>query len=192
MYKILIVMVCVGVLGCEQTAKKQTNNIVWEYHLKNNSPILDHHCQSLLFQYQELLKAMKNKDSNYLKLVVNNSIRITDSLANLKMPIDSNLDRIWVEGLVNINAEFTATINNIELSDLEEIKMSVNMIGVQILNLLGQIGYKQQSIYIYKAKSNNVEDGYYWFGLQKNNKDPFETEKSRNVTAFAILQETVN
>jgi hypothetical protein len=102
------------------------------------------------------------------------------------------LNKIWTDGLVNVNAELSAIITNNELNDFEEIKMSVNMIGIQILNLLGQIGYKEHNIYIFNAKSNNVEDGYYWFGLQKNSKNPFETEKSQNANAFAILQESVN
>ena len=183
-------MVCIGALGCEQNTKKQTNNITWEYHATNNNPILDHQFSTLLNQYQELLKAMKNKDTNYLKLVVFNSIRKTDSLANLKMPIDSNLNKIWDDGLININAELSATITNNKLNDLEEIKMSVNMIGIQILNLLGQIGYKEHNIYIFNAKSNNVEDGYYWFGLQKSSKNPFENEKKQYDVAVALLQES--
>ena len=191
MYKIWIIIVCMGIFACHQKEDKQTSNITWEYVAKNNQATLDHQCQPILFQYQELLKALKNKDTSYLKIVAKNSILITDSLSQLKISIDSNVQKIWVNGLGNMNAELSAIIMENELVGWEEIKMSMNMCGLQLLNLLGQIGYKEHTIYIFNTSNTELEDGYYWLGLQKISKNPFQANNNENVSAVAILQEGI-
>lgn len=191
MYKILIISVCIGLFACNQNENKQSSNITWEYVAKNNQAILDHQCQPILFQYQELLKALKNRDTSYLKLVAKNAILITDSLSQLKLPIDSNAQKIWVNGVGNINAELSAMMLENELNGWDEIKMSINMCGLQVLNLLGQIGYKEHAVYIFNTNNRELEDGYYWLGLQKNSKNPYEVNKNENVSAVAILQEEI-
>ena len=178
-----------GLFACNQNDDKQSNNITWEYVAKNNQAILDHQCQPILFQYQELLKALKNKDTSYLKIVANNAILISDSLSQLKLPIDSNAQNIWVNGLGNMSAELSAIIMENELAGWDEIKMSINMFGLQLLNLFGQIGYKEHTIYIFNTSNSELEDGYYWIGLQKNSKNPFQANINENVSAVAILQE---
>ena len=191
MYKIWIIIVCIGLFACNQKNDKQSNNMTWEYVAKNNQAILDHQCQPILFQYQELLKALKNKDTSYLKTVAKNSILITDSLSQLKLPIDSNVQKIWVNGLGNMNAELSAIIMENDSVGWEEIKISISMCGLQFLNLLGQIGYKEHTIYIFNTINSELEDGYYWLGLQKNSKNPFEANKNQNVNPVAILQEGI-
>jgi hypothetical protein len=191
MHKILIISVCIGLFACNQNEDKQSSNITWEYVAKNNQAILDHQCQPILFQYQELLKALKNRDTSYLKLVTKNAILITDSLSQLKLPIDSNAQKIWVNGVGNINAELSAMMLENELNAWDEIKMSMNMCGLQVLNLLGQIGYKEHTVYIFNTNNKELEDGYYWLGLQKNSKNPYEVNKNENVSAVAILQEEI-
>lgn len=191
MRKILIFIVCIGMFSCKQNASNQINNQTWEYTAQNNHAILDQQCQPILFQYQELLKALKSKDTSYLKLVASNTIQLTDSLSQLKFPIDTITQKIWLDGVGNINAELNGMVINNELISWDEIKMSINMCGLQILNLLGQIGYKQHTIYIFKADSRELEDGYFWLGFQKNSKNPFVSEKSENATAVAILQEAI-
>ncbi|MEN9381555.1 MAG: hypothetical protein RI940_436 [Bacteroidota bacterium] len=191
MHKILIISVCIGLFACNHYEDKQSSNITWEYVAKNNQAILDHQCQPILFQYQELLKALKNRDTSYLKLVAKNAILITDSLSQLKLPIDSNAQKIWVNGVGNINAELSAMMLENELNAWDEIKMSINMCGLQVLNLLGQIGYKEHTVYIFNTNNKELEDGYYWLGLQKNSKNPYEVNKNENVSAVAILQEEI-
>jgi hypothetical protein len=191
MYKILIFIVCIVIFSCKQNAINQINNQTWEYIAKNNHAILDQQCQPILFQYQELLKALKSKDTSYLNLVANNTIQLTDSLAKLKFPIDTITQKIWFDGVGNINAELKGMVINNELISWDEINMSINMYSLQILNLLGQIGYKQHTIYIYNANSREIEDGFFWLSFQKNSKNPFVSEKSQNATAVAILQEAI-
>ena len=191
MYKILILIVCVGLFACNQSDNKQTSNKTWVYFANNNNPIVDDQCQPILFQYQELLKALKNKDTSYLKLVANNAIQLTDSLSLIKLPVDTITQKTWSDGLGNINAELSGMVLDNELPGWEELKMSINMSGLQILNLLGQIGYKERTIYIFNTNSSDLEDGYFWFGLQKNSKNPFNSEKSENTSAMAILQEDI-
>jgi hypothetical protein len=191
MYKILMLIVCVGLFACNQSDNKQTSNKTWVYFANNNNPIVDDQCQPILFQYQELLKALKNKDTSYLKLVADNAIQLTDSLSLIKLPVDTITQKIWSDGLGNINAELSGMVLNNELPGWDELKMSINMSGLQILNLLGQIGYKERTIYIFNTNSSDLEDGYFWFGLQKNSKNPFNTEKSENTNAMAILQEDI-
>jgi hypothetical protein len=191
MYKILILIVCVGLFACNQSDNEQTSNKTWVYFANKNNPIVDDQCQPILFQYQELLKALKNKDTSYLKLVANNAIQLTDSLSLIKLPVDTITQKTWSDGLGNINAELSGMVLDNELPGWEELKMSINMSGLQILNLLGQIGYKERTIYIFNTNSSDLEDGYFWFGLQKNSKNPFNSEKSENTSAMAILQEVI-
>ena len=90
-----------------------------------------------------------------------------------------------------MNAELSAIIMENDLVGWDEIKMSMNMCGLQLLNLLGQIGYKEHTIYIFNTRNSELEDGYYWLGLQKNSKNPFEANKNENISAVAILQEGI-
>jgi hypothetical protein len=161
----------------------------WEYNAQNHNSNLDHNCQPLLFQYQELLKGVGSKDTNYIKEVVNATIHLTDSLSSLKFMADSNLNKIWVDGLGNVNAEFQGLLAENINDKPTEFNMSLNMCGIQLLNLLGQIGYQQHSIYIFHSKVGKTDDGYYWFGIQKTAKDPFKVDNRDFVSADGILQE---
>jgi hypothetical protein len=125
MYKILILIVCIGLFACNQSDNKQTNNNTWTYLAKNNHAVLDQQCQPILFQYQELLKALKNKDTSYLKLVTNNTIQLIDSMSLIKFPIDTITQKIWYVGLGNINAELSGIVVSNELNNWDEIQMSV-------------------------------------------------------------------
>ena len=44
---------------------------------------------------------------------------------------------------------------------------------------------------IFNTINSELEDGYYWLGLQKNSKNPFESNKNQNVNPVVILQEVI-
>jgi hypothetical protein len=190
MYKYLLIVVLISTLACNQPMTKDTVVSSWTFNAQNHSASLDHISQPLVFQYQELYKGIISKDTNYINLVVRNTIQLTDSLGNLKLALDSNLQKIWIDGLYNINAEFQGLLAANIYENPTEFYMSYNMCNIQLLNMLGQIGYKEHSIYIFNTNFSKSEDGFYWWGLQKNSKDPFKPEQHEQVAAIQILQET--
>ena len=190
MYKYLLIIACVGAIACNSVSDKTAFVSSWHYTLQTHNVNLDHNCQPLIYQYQQLQKGVLSKDTHFINSVVNYTIQLTDSLASLKLPLDSNLQKKWVDGLGNINAEYQGLLTTNLFENPQEFYMSLNMCSIQILNLLGEIGYKEQSIYIFNSKSDNTDDGYFWFGLQKNSRDPYKPEKRDLNNADQILQET--
>jgi hypothetical protein len=91
--------------------------------------------------------------------------------------------------LGNLNAE----LQGLQLADkaieLEETKMSIHMCGLQLLNLLAQMGYKEHQVYIFTTENNKAEDGYVWLSLQKSSRDPFHSENRKEIMAQEVLQE---
>ena len=189
MYKYLFIIACVGSFACNSVSENTTYVSSWHYAIQNHNDNLDRNCQPLIYQYQQLQKGVMSKDTSFINGVVHYTIQLTDSLANLKLPLDSNLQKKWVDGLGNINAEYQGLLTSNLFENPQEFYMSLNMCSIQIVNLLGEIGFKEQSIYIFNSKSEKLDDGYFWFGLQKTSRDPYKPEKRDLNNADQILQE---
>jgi hypothetical protein len=67
--------------------------------------------------------------------------------------------------------------------------MTINMCALQLLNLLGQIGYKEHTIYIFNTENEKSDDGFVWLSFQKLSRDPFHPEQRKELLAQVILQE---
>ncbi len=189
MYKYLMFLLCLSLFACAESVENGGVVDAGQYIPKNNSAILDHQCQPIITQYQELLKGLSSRDTAYIANTSNLIIHLNDSLASLKLVSDSNLKKIWVDGLVNMNAELVGVLAANTIGDDKELNMSVHMTGIQLLSLLGQIGYKEHTIYVFNVTDSKSEDGYTWLGLQKITKDPFHSNNRKEMSAVQVLQE---
>lgn len=190
MYQFFTIMVVVLFLSCSEKISNSVD-LGNNYHFiaQNNNKGLDHEASSVVKAYQDLLKGLNNKDTSYLYVISNQMLQLTDSLSNVKLPLDSNLNKIWVDGLNNLNAELQGLQFSVGLSDWEEAKMATHMCSLQIISLLSQIGYQEHPIYIYKSKPENAEDGFIWVDLQKTSRDPYHPKNHSLLSAVEVLQE---
>jgi len=176
--------------ACSSPTAPVLDNKQAVYLSQNNNPAIDKACQPLILQYQEILKGMASNDTNYIFNVTRSYIQITDSLTALNLVADTNLQQNFNFGVIALNAELKGLLTASTESDfLKEIKFSVNMVGIQLIHLLGQVGYKQQTIYIYLANDQQMEDGLKWMSWQKTMRDPFHPNVRSMLTADQVLQD---
>jgi hypothetical protein len=74
----------------------------------------------------------------------------------------------------------------------EELNLAVNMASIQLLHLLGSIGYNKQAVYIFNTNGNKAdmeEDGLLWISLNKKSINPYYNIENELVVANYILQE---
>jgi hypothetical protein len=190
MLKYLFITLCIAFLACQNASNNNVPSNNWSFKPQNNSPILDKNAGVIILQYQQLVQGFVNKDTFYIKEKCAEFIRLTDSLSALNIIPDSNSQNVWEIGVQNINAELQG-LNNTNLSNWEELYATFNMCSIQILNFLGAIGYQQNNIYIFNSNRGQNQDAFYWFGLQKNGKDPFNANyRAKQTLAAQVLQET--
>ena len=190
MYKYLIILFCLSAAACsEQNSNSQSITNNWAYQPQNHSDVLDEQCQPIIVKYQELLKGVKRQDTAYISLVANEMKFQLDSFATMDLSKDTLLNNEMKAGFQNIAAELEAVIYSNGMVDESELKISVNMCTIQILNLLGKIGYNKQQVYIFQTEDIVLEDGLYWFALQKNAPNPYQSNQKKEVEAIYILQE---
>ncbi len=190
MLKYLFITLCIAFLACQNVSNNNVQSNNWSFKPQNNSPILDKNAGVIILQYQQLVMGFTNKDTVYIKEKCADFIRLTDSLSVLNVIQDSNRQNLWKIGVLNINAELQG-LNNTNLSNWEELNATFNMCSIQILNLLGAIGYEQNNIYIFNSDMGQNQDAFYWFGLQKNGKDPYSANnRAKQTLATQVLQET--
>lgn len=167
MYKYLLIITCFGIFACTSQSTSNPVENVWHFSPAHNNLIIDHNWQPLIAKYQDILTGLANKDSLYLHNATRELIKMSDSLS----PLNAELQGVLLANNPN------------------ELNMAVHMTGVQILNMLAAIGYKEHTIYIFNVSDQAFEDGLIWFGLTKTARDPFHGEKRNLITATQILQE---
>lgn len=180
---------CILIISCGEPSNHI--NFTNDYHFmaQNQNNVLDHQVSNVLLAYQELLKGLYQKDTAYINQTTNEMVHLTDSLASLPLHLDSNRQKIWKDGLGNLNAELQGVLLADQLNGLDEIKMSIHMCGIQLLSLLAQMGYKERLVYIFTSENSKTEDGYIWLSTQKSSRDPFQSEKRKDIKAQEVLQE---
>jgi hypothetical protein len=68
----------------------------------------------------------------------------------------------------------------------------MNMASIQLLHLLGEVGYNKQAVYIFNTngkKEELEEDGLLWLSLNKKSINPYYNTENELVSANYILQE---
>jgi hypothetical protein len=189
MYKYLGFIACILILSCGESNKQVNFTTDYKFMAQNQNNTLDHQVGPVLLAYQELIKGLYQKDTIYMNQTVHVMVNLTDSLTSLTLKLDSNQQKIWTDGLGNLNAELQGVQLADKVNGMEETKMSIHMVGLQLLNLLAQMGYKEHLVYIFNAENNKDEDGYVWLSLQKSSRDPFHSENRKEIMAQEVLQE---
>jgi hypothetical protein len=196
MYKFLGIIICFCVIACTSNSKKTQEsdlilhyNLVWSVNEKENNPEMDRNAQFIINAYQDLLKGYAQNDTSYIKASSLQMAKTSDSLGTLKLSKDTAMQDEWVDGLGNISNELQGVLESNMQGDKKELTISINMLSVQILNLLASVGYKQRTIYIFNFPNEYIEDGVYWFGMQKNSMNPYNKEQKEALQALGILQE---
>ncbi len=180
---------CILILSCGESNNQVNFTTDYKFMAQNQNNTLDHQVGPVLLAYQELIKGLYQKDTNYMNQTVNEMVHLTDSLASLTLKLDSNQQKIWTDGLGNLNAELQGVQLADKVNGMEEAKMSIHMAGLQLLSLLAQMGYKEHLVYIFNVENSKVEDGYVWLSLQKSSRDPFHSENRKEIMAQEVLQE---
>ena len=180
---------CILILSCGESNNHV--NFTTDYHFmaQNQNNVLDHQASNVLLAYQELLKGLYQNDTAYINQTTNDMVHLTDSLAGLPLHLDSTRQKIWTDGLHNLNAELQGVQLADKLNGLDETKMSIHMCGLQLLSVLAQMGYKERLIYIFASENIKTEDGYIWLSTQKSSRDPFQSENRKEIKAQEVLQE---
>lgn len=176
-------------MSCSQSSNKDAFLNNYPYLPKNQNSVLDQRIGPVIQAYQELIKGLNSKDTFYIHQSANQMVQLTDSIQSIKMVLDSNIQKIWSDGLSNLNAELQGLQITSSENNFEETKMLIHMCGLQLLNLLGQIGYKGHTVYIFNSENRSAEDGYIWLSLQKSTRDPFHPDNRLAISAQAVLQE---
>lgn len=190
MFKYSIIVLFCFALACNESNEKRVAVDAGAYIAVNHRPGTDQAAQFMFAQYQNLLTGLSRQDTIYLLNAAQSLIHMNDSLSLLPLQLDSNLNQNWKIGLGNINAELKGLSSAIAMNDLKEMKLSIHMTSLQILHLLGQIGYKESRIYIFNEEDENNEDGYIWLSVQKTTKDPYHPKQRKAVSAVQVLQES--
>ena len=190
MFKYSILAVIILVQACNTASDQPSSVQMGSFKAAHYRPETDHAATFMMSPYQNLLMGLNRRDTNYLATTATHFIQMNDSLAAMPMQLDSNLQQLWVVGLGNINAELQGLLAAIATNDIQEISMSVHMTSLQFLHLLGQIGYKEHSVYLFNSAGENREEGYIWMGFQKNSKDPFQPQQKKEAVAIQLLEES--
>jgi hypothetical protein len=190
MFKYSIIVLFCFALACSESTEKRVAVEAGVYVAANHRSSTDQAAQFMLAQYQNVLTGIGSQDTSYLLTATKSLIQMNDSLALLPLQLDSSLDQHWKIGLQNINAELNGLLSAVAIEDVKEMKLSMHMTSLQILHLLGQIGYKENTIYVFNEGDENSEDGYTWLSVQKNSKDPYHPKQRAFVSAVQVLQET--
>ena len=102
---------------------------------------------------------------------------------------DSVLLNLFKSGLLNLQDE----LNGVVLEQYpEELNLALNMASIQLLHLLGSVGYTKQAVYIFNTNGKMADleaDGLLWVSLNKKSINPYYNIENELVTASYILQE---
>lgn len=189
MKRFLVVFTCFFMWACSQNASKQESSSYWHYQPQNYNAQTDYNAKQIVNGYQYLLKGFANRDTLKMNESSIGLAKLTDSLSKLILSTDKNIQKNWENSLQNIGAELQGVFVSNAENNSKELKMSMNMTGIQILDLLCNIGYKESSIYIFNTKDEQFEDGLIWFGNQKMSSNPYEMQVGKEIQASSILQE---
>jgi hypothetical protein len=171
--------------GCGNESTDITDTTLWEYSAKNHQAFLDQTSKPLLICYQNILTGFYNHDT----LLIKNSAKefatqIDTAIAHLNIA-DTVHQQIALPALQNIQSELEALL--LESSELE-LNKSLQMLSVQLLNYFGQIGFQQNTIYIFNFPLENAE-AQYWLGWSKTANNPYDNTDKKRYTAVKVLQE---
>lgn len=183
--KYLVFLILVGITACGSNNTSTGTNTLWEYSPQNHHDSWDQNALKIINGYQIVLKGLSTNDSSLLLEATHQILVNTDSIIK-NVPISDTLQQnIIVAGLQALNGELEAIILD---THPVAVNAEVQMLSIQLIHYLGQIGYKKSNIYIFKIPVDNKED-LVWLSLTKTSKNPYNALDKEMYTASEILQE---
>lgn len=189
MRKILLVVIVLVALSCNDSKWSEKKVNYWSFKSQHD-PLLEQASDGLIAQYAKLLQSVSGGDTIQIFGAAKEFINLTDTLQNQVISNDTSLQKAFSEELGHLSAELKGLVMEQYLND---IHLSFNMTSIQLLHLLGAIGYQKQSIYIFNTsvkKGEMEEDGFTWLALTKKSSNPYLTNENQEVIAIQILQES--
>lgn len=171
------------VYGCNNATEKIEQPDLWEYKASMNDTNIDQQLAVLVDQYLSIYNGFIQADTLSIKETTLQFIQYTDSIMGITVSTDSIQQAAFVNGLINIKSEAAALLTE---TTSKEINFAFNMLSIQMLHLLGEMGYQKNSLYIF---TETKEDPFIWFGITKTSKNPFGNEVGKVLTASKVLQE---
>jgi hypothetical protein len=159
---------------------------------QNHKTEIDQACKPIISNYMELLKGLSLGDTAYFFNKNEELGHLTDSVALLNLTTDTSLALHFKNELLNVHAESEALKalrgDSTELIDHNELNISFHMLSMHLINLLGQVGYAAQNVYIFTVSDSQFEDGFKWISWQKQSRDPYHPKNRAEIMADQLLQ----
>ena len=168
-------------MACGNQENESMNKVVTKFSGERHDPNLDQQIQPLLNQYFAVMSHLQEQDSADLLLYGTNMIKLTDSLIQQNLSLDTATKNLAIQGLINIQYEMTAIL--MESNPAERI-MGAQMLSLQWIDFLATIGYQKQTIYIFSDK-----DESHWMGLKNKSSNPYISRRDEMYKAVQVLQE---
>lgn len=176
-------------MACNSPEKQGVYKDLWSFNASNNNPQLDDLCTLIIKDYEGILQGLAKNDTADVFARSKGAILRCDSLPNSFITKDSVLLNLFKTGLVNFQAELQGVVLE---QYPEELNMAMNMASIQLLHLLGEVGYNKKAVYIFNTngkKADLEEDGLLWISFNKKSNNPYYFIKNELVSANYILQE---
>jgi hypothetical protein len=189
MGKIYIFILSILVVACNGPEKQGVHKDLWSFEAANNNPQLDDLCTLIIKDYEAILQGLAKNDTTDVFAKSKEVILRCDSLPNAFITKDTILLNLFKSGLVNFQDELQGVVLE---QYPEELNQAVNMASIQLLHLLGSVGYTKQAVYIFNTngkKADMEDEGLLWISLNKKTINPYYNIENELVTASYILQE---
>ena len=189
MAKFYMLLFAIALVACNEKEKQGVHKDLWSFNASRNNPQLDNLCTPIIQEYEGMLQGLAKKDTADLFNKSRNLILKLDTLPNQFITKDTAIFQLFKTGLLNLQDELQGVILE---QHPEDLNLAMNMVSVQLLHLLGNIGYQKQGIYIFNtngAKTGLEEDGLIWIALNKKSINPYYNIDNELVDANYILQE---
>lgn len=188
MRKILLWVIVLVAFACNDSKWSEKKVNYWTFNHQHD-PLLEEASDRLITQYAKLLQRVSEGDTVQVFAATRDFITLTDTLQNQIISSDTSLQKVFTQELGHLSAELKGLVMEQYLND---IYLSFNMTSIQLLHLLGAIGYQKQSIYIFNTgvkKGEMEEDGFTWLAYTKKSHNPYLIKENQEVNAIQILQE---
>ncbi len=183
--KYLVFLLLVGFTACNSNNSSTEQNTLWEYIPQNHHDNWDQDAFNIINGYLYVLKGLSTNDSVFLLASTRQLISNSDSIIKKVSATDSLQQKIVVASLHALNGELEALILD---THPVAVNAEVQMLTVELLNYLGQIGFQKNNIYIFNIPVDNKED-LVWLSLSKTSRNPYNILDKELYTASQILQE---
>ena len=189
MGKLYIFIFSILIVACSNPEKQGVHRDLWTFAASNNDPQMDDLCTIIIKDYEGILQGLAKNDTAEVFARSKALLVRCDTLPNSFITKDSVLLNLFKTGLVNFQDELQGVVLE---QYPEELNMAMNMASIQLLHLLGEVGYNKQAVYIFNTngkKADLEEDGLLWISINKKSNNPYYNIENELVSANYILQE---